>query len=156
MLALFAIMVMIVGIFLYDYIPNSITIAKANSYQRDSDTQSVIDDTSAASSLLSSLTSQSSNSSGTSTTTIILDTYEVTSSDLSVYKSSGAYTNGKADPFSDPVVQSTDDETGSSGSTGGNSGSSVSSGSSSTSGTTTNSSSSQTSDGTLFNSTSKK
>jgi hypothetical protein len=70
---------------------------------------------------------------------------------LKVYKSSGAYTNGKADPFADPVTGS--DGTGEDASNG----SASTSGSTGTSGTTSNTSSgTQTSDGTLFNSTSKK
>ena len=98
--ALGALIIMIIGIFLYDYMPNSTTVAKANTYEATSDTTKVLSDiTTESQELFSKSTNDDSSSSATPS--IVLKTYNVSSSDLKQYASKQEYEKGKSDPFGD-------------------------------------------------------
>jgi hypothetical protein len=173
LVAICAIALMIVGISVYNYIPTDITIAQASTYETSSETTKVISDAKESADIVGQITGNSSSSSS-ATTTIVLQTYEITKSDLNRYKNTGAYNNGKSDPFADVSEETTGSS--SSGNTS-NSGSSSSSGTTisniaTSGGTTSNPSGGTTenavnnenttnstntvSDGTLFNSTYQK
>jgi hypothetical protein len=142
---------MMVGIFVYNFIPTDVTVAKPSTYEVSSDTTKVLSDIPESEKALSSITGSSSSTSSTPTTTIVLQTYEITKSDLAIYKAEGEYVSGKSDPFADAITSSdnTDDNSQSSGTSSGSTNSSSQSGS-------TSSNSSSYSDGTLLNSASKK
>lgn len=121
LIAIAIIGVMVVGILLFNYIPNDITVAKAKTYEVNAETTKVLSDAADSSNLLSQLTGVESNPEDTIKTTIILQTHHVTSSDLALYQQTGAYKKGKADPFADPTP---DQMSGGSSSSSGNMGSS--------------------------------
>lgn len=96
---------MVVGIFLYNYIPNDITVAKAKTYQASSETTKVLSDAQDTGNLLGELTGNNNNTEDDIKTTIILQTYQVTSQDLKRYERVHEYTPGlKADPFDEPKI----------------------------------------------------
>jgi hypothetical protein len=144
LLAIGAIALMIVGIFVYNYIPTDITIAKASTYEVSSETTKILSDAADSSNVLGQITGSSSSSSGSTSTTIVLQTYEITKSDLKIYKNTGAYQSGKSDPFADVQQSSSEDET------------STTTSSSGVTGSQSGSTTGNVSDGTLFNSTSQK
>jgi hypothetical protein len=150
--AISAVIIMMIGIFLYDYIPTGVKVSKASSYETSEKTTKILSDASDASSLLN----QSDDTDSPVQTNIILQTYNVSKTDLAIYKSMGSYQSGRPDPFAD-----IDKPAASTGSTSGT-GTGSSSGTTTTPGTTTttntstgSNSTSQTgsSDGTFYNST---
>lgn len=152
--ALSAVIIMGIGVVLFEYSPTSIAIAKPNTYEVDSSTTKILADIKEDSKNLYGESDISSDN-ATADANIILQTYDVTSADLQRFRNIGAYKNGKADPFKETKTQTTTETA---------NGSTSSNGSTQTQGTTssttssggTNNTTSQKSDGTLFNSTSKK
>ncbi len=111
LVAVAAVGLMSVGILVYNYIPTDVAIAKPNTYEVDIETTKVLSDATESSNLLSQITGSSSGSDEIKTS-IILQTYQVTKTDLARYKASGAYVSGKSDPFSDapePTVEENND-----------------------------------------------
>lgn len=145
--ALSAVILMIMGVALYDYIPSGVTVAKANTYETDVATTKILSDIADLNenNFLKDDTMNSAN-----TGNVILQTYSITKADLALYRATGDLKQGKANPLK-VQEESTEGNT-SSGqtSTGGQTGNTTS-GSNTSSGNHTNSS-----DGTLFNSTSSK
>lgn len=149
--ALAAVIVIVIAILLYDFIPSGKTVAEPNIYTADTETTKVLSEIAESSGSLN----PSTNDNGGTQSNVVLRSYSITETDLALYQATGDYEPGrKADPFS-PANPS--DDTGNSsgnsttgdtngGTTGGNS---TNTGSGSSSGTTE-------SDGTLFNSTSSK
>ena len=72
---------LILGILFYDYIPINKVVPEKEAYVTPENVRNEIDET-------------------ISETEKIEVTYEVTDSDLNIYKQSGSYTEGKANPFS--------------------------------------------------------
>lgn len=72
--------VLVFGIIFYDYIPIGVTIPTKVAYETPTEVQNEIDDTTAE-----SIKTEK--------------TYEVTDSDLNIYKQKANYTEGKTDPF---------------------------------------------------------
>lgn len=58
--ALVAVAIMTVGLFLYEYVPNGLTVSKANTYEVTSETTEVLNDAGKAEELLSKQDSQTS------------------------------------------------------------------------------------------------
>ncbi len=90
--SLSAVTIMCVGLFLFDYIPTSLTVSKANHYETSSDTLTVLSGAEEAKELLTQQNQQTSSQSGSTSTVqtnIIYDIYEITKSDLNSYKQSG-------------------------------------------------------------------
>lgn len=154
-IALSAVIIMIIGIYLYDYIPTGATVAKANTYEvKESTTKILSEITENSQSLVNSNTTTSED---TSTPNVILQTYSVTKNDLAIYQSSGDYEKGKSNPFADAASSPSSSTTGNNSSNSNNN----SNNTTSEPGTTSNTNSStdlkpNTSDGTLFNSTTSK
>ncbi len=119
-IALAAVIIMIIAILLYDFIPSSSTVTEPNIYAADTKTTKVLSEIADDS---GSLGTSDKNSSDTSSG-IVLQSYSITETDLALYAASNSYEKGKADPFAD--VTTSDDSN---------------SGNSSTSGSTTNSNS---------------
>ena len=58
--ALIAVAVMCVGLFLYEYVPNGLTVSKANTYEVTAETTEVLNDAGKAQELLSKQNSETS------------------------------------------------------------------------------------------------
>ncbi len=146
--ALAAVIVIIIAILLYDFIPSGSTVAEPNIYTADASTTKILSEIAEES---SSLNDQQNNAGSSTEPNIVLKSYSITETDLALYTASNEYEPGKADPFADAETSSNpDDGSGNSGNTatGGNTNNSTSGGSSNSGSTV--------SDGTLFNSTSSK
>ena len=145
--ALSAVILMIMGVALYDYIPTGVTVAKANTYETDVSTTKILSDISDLNenNFLKDDTMNSAN-----TGNVILQTYSITKADLALYRATGDLKTGKANPLK---IQ--EESSGAASSIGGNS---VGGQSGNTTSGSSNSSSNETntSDGTLFNSSSSK
>jgi len=90
--ALSAVIIMGIGVVLFEYSPTSIAIAKPNTYEVDSSTTKILADIKEDSKNLYGESDISSDN-ATADANIILQTYDVTSADLQRFR------NGKADPF---------------------------------------------------------
>ena len=103
-LAMVAVAIMCVGIFLYDYIPTGLTVSNANKYETEATTTELLSDVKEAQSLLNN---QGNGSGSTSTmpssvkTNIVLKEYDISKTDLAIYSQRGDYKSGKADPFAE-------------------------------------------------------
>ena len=140
--ALAAVIVIIIAILLYDFIPSGSTVAEPKIYTADASTTKILSEIAEES---SSLNDQQNNAGSSTEPNIVLKSYSITETDLALYTASNEYEPGKADPFADAETSSNpDDGSGNSGNT-----NNSTSGGSSNSGSTV-------SDGTLFNSTSSK
>ena len=80
---------LILGILFYDYIPMNKVIPQKEAYTTPNDVQKELEET-------------------ITETEKVEVTYEVTDSDLNIYKQSGSYAEGKANPF---VLESSSDNT---------------------------------------------
>lgn len=110
---------MVVGIFLYNYIPNDVTVAKAKNYQASTETTKILSDAQDTGNLLGELTGNMNSTQEDIKTTVILQTYQVTSEQLKQYEKINVYQPGKkSDPFDEPLSENST----SSGSTGNSSG----------------------------------
>lgn len=111
--AMCAVVIMCVGLLMFDYIPTSLTVSKANQYETAAGTTEVLSDAQEAQSLL---TAQSSSTSSTSANTpavktnIVLKEYDISKTDLAMYKASGSYQSGRADPFAEVTEDTGDDD----------------------------------------------
>lgn len=116
---------MVVGIFLYNYIPNDVTIAKAKTYQASTETTKVLSEAKDTGNLLGELTGNMNSTQEDIKTTIIYQTYEVSAGKLKQYQNINEYQPGKkADPFDEPLSEENPSNNGTSGTTNGNSGNS--------------------------------
>lgn len=143
-IAISIIALMIVGIFLYDYIPTGMQVSQAKVYQADSNTIKALSDASDAQDLVLP-SSDSSGQSQIARTEIVLQTYDLTKADLQTYMAAGVYDRGRSNPFA--VVETTSTTNTQAGTAGTSTATSSGSGSSGS----TNSS-----DGTFYNSTKTK
>lgn len=145
--ALAAVIVIVIAILLYDFIPTSSTVAEPNVYTADTETTKVLSEIAEESPSLNSSTGGA--TSGGTESSVVLRSYSITETDLALYAASNEYDRGKADPFADST---TSDDTGD-----GSDNTGTGSDNTNTSGTGSSSNSGSTvSDGTLFNSTSSK
>ena len=145
-----AVAIMCVGVVLYDYIPSGVTVSKANQYETLATTTEILSDAQEAQSLLQDQQQSTTTKAATSPivkTNIVLKEYDVSKTDLAMYKASGSYQSGRADPFAEVTTQK--EETSTSGET-----TQTNSSSTTTNQSTTSSESS--SDGTYYNSSRKK
>lgn len=147
--ALSAVLVIVMMILLYDFIPNGVTVATPNTYTADSKTTKVLSEIAETSASLSGSTNSSSTSSTKSN--IVLKSYAISETDLALYSAAGLVDTGKANPFED--YQASSGNGNGSSSSGETSGGSSNSG---TAGSTSSTGSGNTSDGTLFNSKANK
>lgn len=88
-LLLLVAIILILGILFYDYVPTSKTVPTLlKSYELSNEVEAELEDT---------ITAQKSQN--------IVKTYSIDQSDLSVYKSSKNYNNGKVNPFEDYTTE---------------------------------------------------
>ena len=107
--AMGAVVIMCVGLALYEYVPNNLTISKASQYETSSETAEILNDSKDIQDLLSTQ-SQNGNNSGDSPvvkTNIILKEYDVSRADLARYRAIGAYVQGRSDPFAEVTEHDT-------------------------------------------------
>ena len=164
--AIGAVLVMCVGLLLFEFAPTSVNIESANKYEVEKETTEILSDSKNAKDLLSSQNlSSKTNSEQNKTvkTNIVLKEYDISKTDLAIYKQSGSYKNGRPDPFAEVTAVQANTGNGSSSGNQEGSESGSSSSSSSGSGANTGSGSSSTgnssgvqSDGTFYNSTRTK
>jgi len=163
--AMCAVIIMCVGIFLYDYIPTGIEIPVANHYEQSTEIPKILEEAQSIDPVDIYGDDGSDSYSQVSKKNIITQTYEVSKTDLAVYKQRGDYVTGRANPFAEVQNESTVQEsettqeqgagsTPSSPTTSGNTNSTGSSGSGSSS--SSGSSRTEKSDGTFYNSTKTK
>lgn len=113
-LALGTVIIMCVGIFLYDYIPSGLTVSKANQYETTAATTAILSDAQEAQALLTAQTQSTSSttiSTPTVKTNIVLTEYDVSRSDLAMYNRSGSYEPGRPDPFAEVTATPTSTST---------------------------------------------
>jgi len=138
-LALSIVVIMVIGILLYDYIPTGTTISKVKVYESDDETTKVLSNIAKESQTLSVKGSDDSSvSSGKSN--VVLQTYSITKSDLDVYQSADIYERGKVDPFKKVESQNQNDSSTNVSTTSGTTNNNISSNNSSMQNTVTNSS----------------
>lgn len=109
-LALSAVAIMCIGLFLYDYIPSGLTVSKANQYETASTTTEALSSAQEAQKLLTDQSQSTTSTSGSTTpvkTNIVLKEYDVSKSDLEMYHRSGSYVSGRPDPFAEVKVEDT-------------------------------------------------
>ena len=155
MLVLSAVIIMMLGIVFYDYIPNRAEVKESNEYETEESTTK----------LLATIKDEEQNLFGSTKVDsdgnidTVIHAYSLDAGDLRVYAQANSYESGKADPFADISADAS-----------GNSGSNTSTGNTGNgvAGTTNNNSNNNTSnnntsntttnkgDGTLFNSTTSK
>ena len=102
--ALASVAIMCVGLFLYDYIPTSLTVSKPNQYETASTTTEVLSDAKKAQELLtaqSKTTTSELGSTSTVQTNIVLKEYTISKSDLAIAKQEGKVEQGRPDPFAE-------------------------------------------------------
>ena len=112
-IALAAVIVMIVAILLYDFIPSSSTVTEPNIYSADTSTTKVLSEIADSSESLDASDEDSSNINSS----IVLQSYSITETDLDLYTASNSYERGKADPFEE-ISGSDDNESESDGTSG--------------------------------------
>lgn len=145
MLILFAIIIMIIGIVFYDYIPNRIDVKESNEYVADEKTTKT----------LATIKDEQTEVFGTISTDdngqieTVIHAYSLDAGDLKVYAQSNSYVSGKADPFDD-ISETPNSSVG--GTTSNNSSGNTQNGNSNKN----NTNNSNNTDGTIFNSTSSK
>lgn len=152
MLVLSAVIIMMIGIVFYDYIPNRVEVKDANEYETQESTTKV----------LAAIKDEEQNLFGTTKVDsdgnidTVIHAYSLDAGDLRVYEQSNSYESGKADPFDDIAS----DSTGNSGAnnSGGttNSGNAVGGITNNNSNGTVSNTTTEKGDGTLFNSTTSK
>lgn len=88
-IALSLVILMIIGIFLYDYIPTDNTFSEANTYVTDAKTLKI----------LAEITNDGNLNDDGENDKMILKEYTVTEADLAMYAAKKDYQKGKTDPF---------------------------------------------------------
>lgn len=139
MALLLMIVVFMVGMIFYEYMPNNKTVPEPITYQADSSTTSVLQEIAA--------TTTSTGSSSVTETQSVIKSYSIGTKELSTAASKQSYTSGKTDPFAEYT------ETASSTNDGNTTGATNNTSTTTTNGQTNNSSSTT---GTFFESSSKK
>lgn len=91
MALLLMIVVFIVGIIFYEYMPNNKTVPEPITYQADSSTTSVIQE-------IAATTTSTGNSTATETQSVI-KSYSIGTKELTSAAAKNSYTSGKTDPF---------------------------------------------------------
>ena len=113
-LALSAVAIMSIGIFLYDYIPSGLTVTEASHYETSGATTEVLSEAKEAQEMLSATSQSTSTSPGTTSnsmqTNIVLKEYTITKGDIAMAKSIGEVEQGRPDPFAE--VQAEDSSSG--------------------------------------------
>lgn len=107
MALLLMIVVFMVGIIFYQYMPNNKTVPEPVSYRADSSTTSILQE-------IASTSTSDDNSSGSESQSII-KSYSIGSQELSTAASKHSFTSGKTDPFAEyvePVATNTTNTTG--------------------------------------------
>ena len=95
---LFVVIMFIIGILVYDFIPTNKVVPQAIEYTADSTVTATLQEITADLASQSTTTDSSSNYDETES---LLKSYSIGKSDLSNYKSKNAFESGKPDPFSE-------------------------------------------------------
>lgn len=95
MALLLMIVVFMVGIIFYEYMPNNKTVPEPITYQTDSSTASVLQE-------IAATTTSTGGSTATETQSVI-KSYSIGTKELSTAASKQSYTSGKTDPFAEYV-----------------------------------------------------
>jgi len=103
MALLVMIVVFMVGIIFYDYMPNNKTVPEPVTYQADASTTAVLQEIAA--------TTLGDDGSGSSESQSIIKSYSIGPKELSTAASKQAYTSGKTDPFAEYVESTTNTTT---------------------------------------------
>lgn len=98
-LLLSAIVIIMLGIYFYEYIPSNIQIAKPNEYITETSTTQLLATIKEENETLFGQDSSSSDG----LQSAIIHSYRLDEGDLRVYQQSNTYEKGKADPFADIV-----------------------------------------------------
>ena len=96
MLLLFAVIIMMIGILFYDYLPTRVEVSKPNEYEEDSKVTKT----------LATIEKEkkevfNNKETGNSTSGTVIQAYSLDAHDLSVYEQAGMYDSGKVNPFAD-------------------------------------------------------
>lgn len=108
MALLLMVVVFMVGLIFYQYMPNNKTVPEPVSYRADSSTTSILQE------IASTSTDDGSNSTGSEAQSII-KSYSIGSQELSTAASKQSFTSGKTDPFAEyvePTASNTTNTTG--------------------------------------------
>lgn len=142
MALLLMIVVFMVGIIFYEYMPNNKTVPEPITYQTDGSTASVLQE-------IAATTTSTGGSTATETQSVI-KSYSIGTKELSTAASKQSYTSGKTDPFAEYV------ETATNTTTDGNTTGTTNNTSTTTTNAETNNSNSGSTTGTFFESSSTK
>lgn len=143
-----AVIIMMIGILFYDYIPNGAEVKEVNKYVTEERTTktlaSIKQDEEVLFEQLYGSTSNSGDTTDVEEPQVIIHSYSLDAGDLKVFEQSKSYESGKANPFADLIEETESEEGGDDSSVGGT--------------TTGNSNGSytQVTDNTIFNSTNSK
>lgn len=108
LLALSATAIMCVGLFVYEFVPSGLAVPKASEYTTETATTEVLSDAKEANELLTSQNMSTSSTGGSKPvvkTNIVLKEYDVSKTDLALYKASNSYVPGRSDPFAEVSAQ---------------------------------------------------
>lgn len=110
-IALSAVAIMSIGIFLYDYIPSGLTVTEASHYETTGATTEVLSEAKEAQEKLTATSQSTTMSEGTTTSTmqtnIVLKEYTITKGDIAMAKSIGEVEQGRPDPFAEVQAETT-------------------------------------------------
>ena len=96
MALLLMVVVFMIGIIFYQYMPNNKTVPEPVSYRADSSTTSILQE-------IASTSTDNENSSTSSDTQSIIKSYSIGSKELSTAASKQSFTSGKTDPFAEYI-----------------------------------------------------
>jgi len=116
--AMCAVAIMCIGLLVYDYIPTSLTVSKANEYETTQATTEVLSDATEAQKLLTEQTTSKNSTSGSTPvvkTNIVLKEYDVSKADIQRAKINGDLEQGRADPFAEVTATSSGSTSGATG-----------------------------------------
>jgi hypothetical protein len=99
MALLLMIVVFMVGIIFYEYMPNNKTVPEPEMYSTDASTTAVLQEIAAI----------STTSNSTSETQSVIKSYSIGAKELSTAESKQSYTSGKTDPFAEYVAPATNE-----------------------------------------------
>lgn len=102
MLLLFAVIIMMIGILFYDYLPTRVEVSKPNEYEEDSKVTKT----------LATIEKEkkevfNNKDDGNSTSGVVIQAYSLDAHDLSMYEQAGMYDSGKSNPFADLSSENT-------------------------------------------------
>lgn len=96
MALLLMVVVFMIGIIFYQYMPNNKTVPEPVSYRADSSTTSILQE-------IASTSTDNENSSTSADTQSIIKSYSIGSKELSTAASKQSFTSGKTDPFAEYI-----------------------------------------------------